>query len=436
MHNNKREPGLALVAASIVLLLAAWRLLSNAVLSGGGLVFDLLWLGFCALPTACYCRLIRESNRRADSMEAEAQARAHLIAQMQAKEQAHARLAAILEATPDLVAINDIHGKICYLNQAGRTLLGLEDAMPVAYEDQLTSLPGIDVCEVADDLFPIGLEEGYWRGEKILKLDDGRKLPVSQVVIAHKGQNGRLEFLSTIARDITERKQLDAQMQEQLVTIREQKEALEGHRAELITANTQIAIQCAELKEANLCLNALAVTDGLTGLYNHRAFQQKLAEEFDRSKRYCTPLSLMLIDVDKFKPFNDTYGHPAGDEVLKQVAYLLQSAARTTDCVARYGGEEFVIVLPETDETGALEAAERIRLAIEQANWQKRAITISAGIASTRLDTQNPAMLIEEADKALYVSKEFGRNNVTHHDALLNALVAGEDVRYELLDTR
>lgn len=425
MHNSKREPGLVLGAASIVLLLAAWLLFPTATMPGSRLVFALLWLGFCAVPAVCYSRLMRESARRAAIMQAEEQVRARLVATMQTEHQAHARLVAILEATPDLVALNDIQGKICYLNQAGRKMMGLEDAAPVTCADSLASLPSIDVCDVADDLFPIGLENGFWSGEKTLKLNDGRKLPVSQVVIAHKGQDGRLDFLSTIARDITGRKQLEAQMQEQLITIREQKEALEQHEAVLIAVNARMERSYAELQEANRCLEALATTDGLTGICNHRAFQQKLAEELERSARYHTPLSLMLIDVDKFKPFNDTYGHPAGDEVLKQVAYLLQSAARTTDCVARYGGEEFVIILPETDENGALEAAERIRLAVEQGAWRQRAITISAGLASLRLDTDSPAMLIEEADKALYVSKEFGRNCVTHHDALLNALVQG-----------
>ncbi len=161
----------------------------------------------------------------------------------------------------------------------------------------------------------------------------------------------------------------------------------------------------------------------MTGLLNHRMFQQKLAEEFERSGRYHTSLSLMLVDVDKFKQFNDTYGHPAGDQVLKQVATVLQSAARGTDWVARYGGEEFVLILPETNEAGALEAAERIRSAIEEAAWPNRPVTISVGVASMRLNTDSPAMLIAEADQAMYVSKEFGRNRVTHHGALMDAFV-------------
>ena len=438
-RNNKRKPGFVLGFAAITLLLAAWLLFPIAVSPEGRLVFELLWVGFCTLPAFCYYRLMRESARRK--------------AIVQTEEQARARLVAILEATPDLVAINDIDGKICYLNQAGRKMLGMEDAPSIPTNAELASLPGVDASDVADDLFPIGLEEGSFSSEKILDLGPDRKISVSQVVIAHKGDDGKLNFLSTIARDITERKQLEAQMQQQLATIREQKEALEQqkeileqqqvelvrrqtelerhqvelerHQAELEAANAQIAQSYTELKELNRTLEALATTDGLTGLLNHRAFQQKLTEEFERSGRYHKPLSLMLVDVDKFKQFNDTYGHPAGDQVLKQVASVLQNAARATDWVARYGGEEFVLILPETNEVGALEAAERIRAAIEQAEWPNRAVTISVGVASMRLNTEGPAMLIAEADQALYVSKEFGRNRVTHHGALMDALLQG-----------
>ena len=185
-----------------------------------------------------------------------------------------------------------------------------------------------------------------------------------------------------------------------------QQQQLEAANAQLEAANTQLGF-------VNAQLQALATTDGLTGLKNHRSFQEKLTAEFERSRRYHTPLALLLLDVDKFKLFNDTYGHPAGDEVLKTVALLLQESARATDFVARYGGEEFVVVLPETDTEGALTLAERIREAIAEHEWAQRAITVSIGAATLQPATPDCAVLIEQADKALYLSKQNGRNQVT-----------------------
>ncbi len=234
MHNNKRRPGFVLGLAAFTLLLAAWLLFPVAVSPEGRLVFELLWAGFCTLPAFCYYRLMRKSARRE--------------AIVQTEEQARARLVAILEATPDLVAINDIDGKICYLNQAGRKMLGLEDAPSIPTGPDLASLPGVDASEVADDLFPIGLEEGSFSSEKTLNLGPERQLSVSQVVIAHKGDDGKLNFLSTIARDITERKQLEAQMQQQLTTIREQKDALEHQKATLEQQQAELVRHQSELE--------------------------------------------------------------------------------------------------------------------------------------------------------------------------------------------
>lgn len=126
-------------------------------------------------------------------------------------------------------------------------------------------------------------------------------------------------------------------------------------------ANLHLERQHQALEEANIQLVVQANTDGLTELNNHRAFQEKLAKELQRTLRYEAPLSVLLLDVDKFKLYNDTYGHPAGDQVLKQVAAILRQGARDTDFVARYGGEEFVLILPNTDSPGALEMAERLR---------------------------------------------------------------------------
>jgi diguanylate cyclase (GGDEF)-like protein/PAS domain S-box-containing protein len=169
------------------------------------------------------------------------------------------------------------------------------------------------------------------------------------------------------------------------------------------------------LEEANARLKSLAVTDGLTGVKNRAALNEMLFEEFDRATRYGRPLSVILLDVDHFKPFNDTFGHPAGDAVLQSVASILKKTARATDVVARYGGEEFAVILPETDLAGAMIVAERCRRAIDGESWDKRPITASLGVATMTSATEAAPVLLREADEALYTSKRTGRNRVTHN---------------------
>ena len=179
-------------------------------------------------------------------------------------------------------------------------------------------------------------------------------------------------------------------------------------------ANALLEQRTAALEAINAHLADLATTDGLTSLKNHRAFQDRLHEEYSRTLRYHAPLSIVLLDVDNFKHFNDTYGHPAGDSVLKEVADILRRETRTADIVARYGGEEFVVILPETEVEGARVLAERMREAVAAAPWKQVQVTVSLGIATLTLLTSNPAALITEADKALYRSKDQGRNRATH----------------------
>ncbi|EKD81870.1 MAG: diguanylate cyclase, partial [uncultured bacterium] len=162
----------------------------------------------------------------------------------------------------------------------------------------------------------------------------------------------------------------------------------------------------------------LAFTDPLTELFNHRYFQETLNHEFTRAKRYTKPLSLMLIDIDFFKKFNDTYGHLVGDKVLRHVATVFRSSVREQiDTVARYGGEEFVVVLPETSLEGASRFAERIRAAVENSRVidknRELAITLSIGVACTSVTMcEKPSDLIEASDLALYRAKDTGRNRV------------------------
>jgi diguanylate cyclase (GGDEF)-like protein len=163
---------------------------------------------------------------------------------------------------------------------------------------------------------------------------------------------------------------------------------------------------------------ARAITDGLTGLTTHIFFQEQLASRFNEARRHHSELSVMLVDIDHFKGFNDTFGHQVGDEVLRQVSQVVKSAARNCDTVARYGGEELALVLPQTDLVGASVLAERIRESIEaieildKKGCRLPTITASIGVADLELADDGPESLIARADKALYAAKHNGRNQV------------------------
>ncbi len=161
-------------------------------------------------------------------------------------------------------------------------------------------------------------------------------------------------------------------------------------------------------------IERLAITDGLTGLFNHRHFQEKLTQEFNRLQRFSEPISLLLIDIDHFKRINDTYGHPVGDVVLKGVADKIMKTIRNIDIPARYGGEEFAVVLLGTDEKGAMNMAERLRKTVMNTTFsaEKKTfnVTMSIGIATYPDGIRKKEEFIERADKALYHAKRMGRN--------------------------
>jgi diguanylate cyclase (GGDEF)-like protein len=209
-------------------------------------------------------------------------------------------------------------------------------------------------------------------------------------------------LLSTYSNAVIQNRQL-LQTQHELRTL----------NAQLTGQREQIELQQRELQEVNMLLRNQATRDSLTNLRNFRAFKERLAEEIERTRRHQEPLSLLLLDVDRFKQFNDSFGHPAGDEVLFQVARLMEEQARGSDFVARYGGEEFVILLPNTSEEQARAAAERVRVAIETGPWKARPVTASIGVSTTSPESDEAALLAQ-ADVALYASKDKGRNCITH----------------------
>jgi len=170
-------------------------------------------------------------------------------------------------------------------------------------------------------------------------------------------------------------------------------------------------------RESQAELERLSVTDALTGLYNRRHLMSTLATEVQRSQRLRRPFSVLMADVDHFKQYNDTLGHPAGDAALARIADILRKTTRGVDCVARYGGEEFVVMLLETTAGAASIVAERIRARVASEDFAGTRITISIGVAECPTHAETPESLIESADAALYEAKDSGRDRVVTADA-------------------
>ncbi len=194
---------------------------------------------------------------------------------------------------------------------------------------------------------------------------------------------------------------------------------LHSHAADTAEIKMQFDQQAAvnALAKANRRIEVLSRTDALTGLANRREFDERLEVEWLRSERGGEPVGLVMLDIDKFKAYNDAGGHPAGDECLRRVAVALRSAVhRPSDLVARFGGEEFVVLLPGTDAAGALEVAEQLRSTIERLALPRpddadRVVTVSAGAsAAVARKPQGSGILTEAADRAMYLAKSQGRN--------------------------
>lgn len=241
----------------------------------------------------------------------------------------------------------------------------------------------------------------YRNGEPALKMD-GEK--VEEVA-------GRAEAPAGLAFHVEDES-------ERYGTIVVDKEDMTGDQVEYLSTFANVA--ALSLKNSNMVekLKERANTDYLTGLRNHRCFQERLAEEVERSKRYGTPLSLVMIDIDNFKKFNDTYGHQFGDLALKTVAQTIRGTVRASDLAARYGGEEMAVLLPNTSIEGACAIAgricENIRRVVVSDGRNAAKVTVSVGVAEFKGDKDR---LIREADEALYSAKRSGKDRYVAYAA-------------------
>ncbi|MBE0304472.1 sensor domain-containing diguanylate cyclase [Leptospira interrogans] len=194
---------------------------------------------------------------------------------------------------------------------------------------------------------------------------------------------------------------------------------------DIIESNQKISKLASDLEEANNKLLEQASTDPLTKLKNRRSFNEEINHLIRLGQHQEKSISLMMIDVDHFKDYNDKFGHPAGDRILIRLAEVFTETLRSCDLVARFGGEEFVVALSDTNEEKAVEVAERLMANVKKKSWENSPITISVGITTLNFNDPVPIYhtdlstgIIEDADRALYRSKANGRNQATHSSQL------------------
>ena len=299
--------------------------------------------------------------------------------------------------------------------------------MPIAYHHRKNGCPSeysdmVDVLMISDMLSSFYHDSRSIEKIAALKQTLGSALKMNEAdaeAFIDEVAERTLEILSSFEIDKGDMKPYSQILQEANEELGKLNLSYEQLVIELKDAKRDAENYAVELWDVKEKMREIAVKDSLTGLFNHRYFQELLEREIYRAERYARPLSLLMIDIDHFKKVNDTYGHPKGDMVLQEIGELLRKSIRGSDTAARYGGEEFAIVLPETEMNGAMALAERVRKTVEKLEVKIYEHTITVTI-SIGLTTYNPATakkskaeIIEAADRALYNSKEAGRNRLS-----------------------
>lgn len=308
---------------------------------------------------------------------------------------ANLRIQRILESINDSFYSLDSEGRFTYINSSA-----VKNSKALN-----TDLVGVHIWDMH--------VEDFWQPVRTLFHQVQESAEPGNIEFFHEPTHTWFEFrvypnadggISVFYQDITERV--------------ESKQQIESNLAEINEAHLRLEMQQEQLREANEKLMNLASTDGLTGLKNHKTFQEFLADKVTAAELAGIQVGVILMDVDKFKLFNDGFGHLAGDEVLKKVAKTLQECVKEPHMVARYGGEEFVIVGVGLNEDELFDLADECRACIEVQEWKHRQVTASFGVSMWNPSVKDRAEIIQQADEALYAAKEGGRNMVIRYSEM------------------
>lgn len=317
--------------------------------------------------------------------------RREIAARSRLEETLLVRQAAIDGAAEGFV-ITDTDGIIDYANPAATEIAGYTSAELLGQHTRIFKSGHHDKA-FYKDLWDTVSSGRIWRGEIRNRRKDGSLYTELMAIAPVLGETGKVIRYAAIKHDISERKKMETALTE---------------------ANRSLQERIAEIEELQTRLKEQVIRDPLTGLHNRRFFDESLSGELARARREVYPVSLLMIDIDHFKQVNDTYGHPAGDEVLKALSNLLRASCREGDVACRYGGEEFVMLLPRARLEDAHERAEQWRaafaaLVVRYGEFEIRE-TLSVGIAAFPRDAENGDTLLARADAALYAAKQTGRN--------------------------
>lgn len=343
-------------------------------------------------------------DRQRQLTEAKADLEEAVASEQAAKEQmrvASQRFQLLFSELPVACFTYDGEGRICEWNALFEDLFKFQ-VESVFLRPILEVFPSLNEDLVSAITGP-ALRDFEWKFTRM----DGEELTLLTTAFSIELGEQQLGGIGSIL-DISERKQLETKLADQLIVANELNDLLDKQRKQLELTNRQ--------------LEELSITDGLTGVRNRRSMEAEMSKHLELARRQGSKLSVVLLDVDHFKQFNDKFGHLAGDEVLKTVGAILKEEARLYDIIARYGGEEFCVILPDTDVSGSLNVAERLRRAIEGREWKEREVTASFGVATWDFKIAGDA-LVSQADMALYRAKEAGRNCV-RHSAISDAMAA------------